>query len=93
MNGRKPIARVPIYKSVTRTEVYNYRPISLLSIIPNLFELIVYDLLFASLKNSIMPAQHGFFRGRSVETNLLTFTQYLFDRIMEECSQVDAIYT
>jgi hypothetical protein len=39
-----------------------------------------------------MPNQHGFFPGRSVESNLVEFTDFIL-RTMGKGTQVDAVYT
>ena len=70
-------ARVsPIYKSGSRDECSNYRPISVLSTISKIFEKIVFDQMneyFAS--NAILtPYQSGFRKGYSTMTSLLKTT-------------------
>ena len=45
-------ARVtPLFKQGERTDVNNYRPISVISVIPRVFERIVYDQLYSFLAN------------------------------------------
>lgn len=83
---------IPIHKSGDTSNVTNYRPISILSAIPKLFEKIIFDQLYSVLSPTVLPQQHGFFRNRSVETNLLYYTSYIL-KCMEGRSQVDAVYT
>lgn len=66
----------PIYKSGTRDDCSNYRPISVLSVIPKIFEKIVYDQVNEYLvKNLILtPYQSGFRKGRSTSSALLKTT-------------------
>lgn len=82
----------PIHKSGNKCEADNYRPISKLCIFSKVFENIVYDQLFPLVKNSINEFQHGFFAGRSVATNLITFINFLSSS-MDKRVQVDTIYT
>ena len=82
----------PVYKSDNRSNVKNYRPISIMSIIPKLFEKIITKKLTYICKNIIIEEQHGFREKRSTETNLLIIQNYLIDKI-ESNSQVDVIYT
>lgn len=67
----------PIFKSGRRTDIENYRGISILSAIPKLFESMVKDRIFFLIKNSISVNQHGFYPGRSTVTNLALFTNFL----------------
>lgn len=45
-----------------------------------------------NIKQHIDERQHGFFRGRSTVTNLVTFVQHLSES-MDKRAQVDAVYT
>ena len=61
----------PVFKKDDATLVSNYRPISVLSIIPKILEKVVFDQLynaFQSLFSSNMP---GFLRGHSCCTALI----------------------
>ena len=78
----KCAAVVPIYKGGDRSIPANYRPVSLTSVIMNVFEKIVrkaivshLDLLVNDLMNS---TQHGFRKGRSCISALLG----VYDEIM-----------
>ena len=81
----------PIYKSGCRNNIVNYRPISIISTIPKLFETFLIDYLYSYLIDFIIPEQHGFIRGRSVETNLMGYTQYLLSSL-DKGYQVDTIF-
>lgn len=83
---------IPIFKSGDKTSVRNYRPISILSQFGKIFEKLVYNVLFFNLKNQITIHQHGFFVGRSVETNLLEYTDFVLES-KDRGMQVDAVYT
>lgn len=84
---------IPVYKnSGNRSEVNNYRGISKLSIVSKVFESIVYDYVFHSVRSSIVECQHGFFSKRSVETNLVVYTEYICDAL-DDGVQVDSLYS
>ena len=63
----------PIYKTGSKSNPINYRPISITSVFSKLAEFIIKDRILAHLdKNRLMKrSQHGFTAGRSVSTNLL----------------------
>lgn len=82
----------PILKSGDGAQVTNYRPISILSCIPKVFENIVCDFLSACLKNRFIDQQYGFLSHRSTELNLLTFTDFLTEAL-ENGDNVHALYT
>ena len=68
------IAKVlPIHKQGIKTEVTNYRPISILPFFSKLFEKVMYDrlLLYIKQKNLLYPLQHGFQPGHSTSMSLL----------------------
>jgi hypothetical protein len=83
----------PIPKSSSDlSNISNYRPISLLSLIPKLFESIVANKIFPVLNHVIIDDQHGFRRNKSTITNLLNFRNFISDAL--SCgSNVDVIYT
>lgn len=82
----------PIFKSGDRSSVVNYRPISILSVIPKVFESLVCDFLSPKLDPLLIDQQFGFRPRRSTELNLLTHADYLADALESGC-QVDTIYT
>lgn len=82
----------PIHKNGVKSLINNYRPISILSSIPKLFESIITDLLSKLLSNTIISQQHGFCSGRSTSTNLIVYEDYLLNAL-ENGFQVDSIYT
>ena len=65
---------IPIYKSGPKTEVSNYRPISLLSSFSKIFEKIMHNRVsnFLEENNALYDMQFGFRAGRSCEQALLT---------------------
>lgn len=83
---------VPVYKGGPKQNVENYRPISILPTVSKIFERLVHRAIYPSLHNIIIPQQHGFVQRRSTVTNLLIYTNYLFDN-MDSNKQTDSIYT
>lgn len=82
----------PLHKGGTRSSVDHYRPISVLSTIPKVFESLVHKHIDAQLRPYINQQQHGFIKERSTVTNLLLYTNFLFES-MDQRTQVDVIYT
>lgn len=83
---------VPIFKKGKKDEVRNYRPISILSHFGKIFESIVTDFFFQQISPKLSYRQHGFFRGRSVLTNLAPYIDYITENI-DKGNQVDSVYT
>lgn len=81
----------PIYKSGNKHLIQNYRPISIISTIPKLFDAIVANKLSDFFLHKIISTQHGFIRGRSTVSNLLVFTEFVRGAL-DSSTQVDAIY-
>jgi hypothetical protein len=82
----------PVPKGPASRNIEKYRPISKLCQFSKLLEKIVTDQLAAVVRHHIIPNQHGFYRGRSVDTNLLTFTNDIL-LAMDDGFSVDAVYT
>lgn len=81
----------PIHKQGSNNLVDNYRPISILSSLPKIFDKIIADKLCDSLIGVIAQEQHGFIKGKSTLTNLLIFNEFI-NQSFSEGFQVDAIY-
>jgi Reverse transcriptase (RNA-dependent DNA polymerase) len=82
---------IPIFKDGDRRNIENHRGISIISLLPKLFEKIVYDTIFSDVCSQIIPQQHGFMTGRSVNTNLAPFLSDVLERMEDGC-QVDVVY-
>ena len=82
----------PIFKKGDKSDVNNYRPISILSNFAKVFELVIYRNILCNVRSHLSTHQHGFIPGRSTVTNLATLTQYLSE-ILDNRGQVDVIYT
>ena len=78
------IARItPIHKEGSKSDVGNYRPISLLNSFSKIFEKFMHKRLlsFFELNNSLYESQHGFRSGRSCEHALLTAQNILLESL------------
>lgn len=75
----KRSAVVPIFKKGSKSDIANYRPISLSSVFSKIFERAMYERLDNFLKKFqiISPRQHGFMKGKSVITALYDFLKYV----------------
>lgn len=83
----------PIFKnSGDKSSVNNYRGISKLCVFSKVLESLIYDQLFIYFKSLIIPQQHGFFSKRSIETNLIIYSQFI-SGVMDNRGQVDSLYT
>ena len=81
----------PIFKDGDRSLITNYRPVSLISPIANLFEGVLYNKLIDQVIPKLSVHQHGFIPGKSVVTNLLDLADQVTEAFERGC-QVDAIY-
>ena len=81
----------PILKSRDKSQVTNYRPISLLCITSKILERLVYNHLMEFIGNSFSPAQFGFRKRHSTLQQLLSFLFKVYNSINAH-SQTDVIY-
>ncbi|MCP4459038.1 MAG: hypothetical protein GY816_13600, partial [Cytophagales bacterium] len=68
---------VPVHKKGSKSDVQNYRPISLTSIVVKVMERIVRDELMARCSGLIDSRQHGFLPQKSCSTQLIQFCDSL----------------
>lgn len=83
---------VPIYKKGDRSNIANYRPISLISVLPKMLEALLRPTFVRHVQQLLSNAQHGFTKSRSTATNLTNFSTFLSESI-DSRVQVDTIYT
>ena len=83
----------PIYKKGCREDPGNYRPVSLTSVLGKIMEHIVVREITRHMRDNwgIRPSQHGFTKGRSCLTNLISFYD-LVTRLVDEGKAVDVVY-
>ncbi|KAL4082187.1 hypothetical protein QTP88_028459 [Uroleucon formosanum] len=82
----------PVFKSGDKSNVTNYRPISILSHIAKLFEHLVLQSIQPSVDFVLVDEQYGFRPGRSSPSNLIVFNNFVLEAF-ENRSQVDVVYT
>ena len=68
---------VPIFKKGSKSNVENYRPISLTSLIMKAFERIIRDELYSKCEHLLDSRQHGFLPKRSCTTQLVHYCDSL----------------
>uniref|UniRef100_A0A8C3LJD3 Reverse transcriptase domain-containing protein n=1 Tax=Chrysolophus pictus TaxID=9089 RepID=A0A8C3LJD3_CHRPC len=83
----------PIYKKGCKEDPGNYRPVSLTSVPGKVMEQIVLREITRQVRDNrgIRPSQHGFTKGRSCLTNLISFYD-LVTRLVDEGKAVDVVY-
>lgn len=82
----------PVYKKGDKSEIENYRPITILNNFAKVFETVIYGQLYSRVQECIVVNQHGFIPGRSTVTNLVQFTQFVSEKL-DANTQVDTVYT
>ena len=82
----------PLPKCQPAHDIKDYRPVALPPMPAKIYESILHGKLYEQLKHRIAPSQHGFMKGRSVQTNLINFTEYVSTNL-DEKKQVDVVYT
>lgn len=83
---------VPVFKKGDRSNIENYRPITIVNNFAKAFEMLLHEYVYRYMHNRLSQYQHGFIKGRSTVTNLFCVTQFLADSIDAEL-QTDVIYT
>ncbi|KAK4806922.1 hypothetical protein QYF61_012643 [Mycteria americana] len=84
---------MPIYKKGWKEDPGNYRPVSLASVPGQVMERFILSVLnrHVQANQGIRPSQHGFRKGRSCLTNLISF----YDKVtclVDEGKAVDVVY-
>ena len=85
---------IVIHKKGSKSDVANYRPISLTCICCKVFESIIKDHVFeyCFANNIFSTKQFGFIKGRSTSLQLLNLVDY-WTECLEVGGQIDIIYT
>ncbi|KAK4826282.1 hypothetical protein QYF61_007129 [Mycteria americana] len=83
----------PIFKKGRKEDPGNYRPVSLTSVPGKLMEQIILSAITRHVENNqgIKPSQHGFRKGRSCLTNLISFYDKV-THLVDEGKAVDVVY-
>ena len=84
---------VPIIKKGNKAENSNYCPISLTSVVGKMLEAIIVKAIRKHLDEHklIRHSQHGFSKGKSCLTNLLSFYRKVFETI-DKGDEYDIVY-
>lgn len=82
----------PIPKTSQSNDVTQYRPISKLCTFGKIIEKIVTTQISSAVKQELSENQHGFVKARSVDSNMVVFSDYLLNA-MDSNLQVDVVYT
>ncbi|GAB0192680.1 mitochondrial enolase superfamily member 1 [Grus japonensis] len=82
-----------IHKKGQKDQLGNYRPVSLISVPGKVMEQFILSAIMSHTqdKQVIRPSQHGFMKGRSCLTNLISF----YDKVIclvDEGKAVDVVY-
>ena len=80
-----------LFKSGSKKEALNYRPVSLTCVICKIYEQLLRSSILDFLEDSIEPNQHGFVRNKSCLTNLLETYDCVIN-LLESGAPVDLIY-
>ncbi|KAK4827779.1 hypothetical protein QYF61_021732 [Mycteria americana] len=83
----------PIFKKGRKEDPGNYRPVSLTSVPGKLMEQIILSAIKGHVEDNqgIKPSQHGFRKGRSCLTNLISFYNKV-TRLVDKGKAVDVVY-
>lgn len=82
----------PILKNGNPSDVKNYRPVSILNAMSLIFEKCVYTSIIPDILPYLSDGQHGFVRGRSTVSNLVSFSHFVA-KALDKSTQVDVVYT
>jgi hypothetical protein len=72
---------MPIFKSGDESLVCNYRPISILCCLAKVLESLICPNIQIHVKQYMTEYQHGFLKSRSTNTNLVDFSESLFEAL------------
>ena len=81
----------PVFKKGRKEDVENYRSISLLCAISKVLERCICNYLRGHFKTILDDSQHGFVKGRSTVTQLLSF-YHKVGQSLDNGSQIDIVF-
>lgn len=74
----------PVFKSGSKNNAVNYRPIVIIPTIAKVFETVIYDKIGAYVNGKVIQNQHGFVKNRSTTTNLMQTLNYTFEAMSKK---------
>jgi len=81
----------PLFKKGSKSDLGNYRPVSLTSVVCKVMESIVRDTVVESFKDEFSCFQHGFMKHRSCLTNILESLE-AWTKALDDGYGIDLIY-
>ena len=78
----------PIHKKGLKSDIENYRPISILPRLSLVFERIFFNYLYSKIRHKINSNQHGFQQGHSTITQLVLFIDELYANFDNNWEQI-----
>ena len=81
----------PVFKKEEKTDIENYRPISLLSIASKCLERCIFNRIILHVGPQLSSHQHGFIAGKSTVIQLLEVYNYI-SKVIDNRGQVDTIF-
>ncbi|RYE19123.1 MAG: hypothetical protein EOP45_13100, partial [Sphingobacteriaceae bacterium] len=74
----------PVFKSGSKSNAANYRPIVIIPTIAKVFERVIYGKMCAYVNEKVIQNQHGFVKKRSTTTNLMHTANYAFEAMSKK---------
>ena len=71
----------PIYKEYDKTDITQYRPISLLKNVSKVFEKIIFERLYPPIERTLCDSQHTFRKKRSTVFQFIFFTDEIYQQL------------
>ena len=81
-----------MHKKEDKSDIENYRPVSLLSVISKILERIIFKRLYEHFEKIFHKAQYGFRKNRSTIVQLLTFLQLVYNG-HENGDSIETVFT
>jgi len=82
---------IPVFKSGCKNLIKNYRPVNIQCALAKVFEKLLHQHFSFYFSKFLIENQHGFIKGRSIDTNLIVFSDFVANSLNRQ-KQVDTIY-